>query len=192
MINESFPAIEFHDFYIHYLNSSIVLVLYMSALLLTVYMFVQDSTVHVFSGICDQWVRTSDRNDILRCVWYDLEVPRWWSNQVSTTNRLNSLLWQVLLRHSDFIFLVLSTSDRDVVKNNNQNHKHYLCKMDSMSQCRTVSQSNQIIFYVCTSWITTRDPWPFEAQPPVTGRRGSSELAFRQWRYSWWSDTKTS
>ena len=69
VINESFPAIEFHDFYIHYSNSSIVLVLSMSALLLTVYMFVQDSTVHVFSGICDQWVtvRTSDRNDILRC-----------------------------------------------------------------------------------------------------------------------------
>ena len=54
VINESFPAIEFHDFYIHYSNSSIVL--FLSALLLTVYMFVQDSTVHVFSGICDQCV----------------------------------------------------------------------------------------------------------------------------------------
>ena len=57
VINESFPAIEFHDFYIHYSNSSIVLSL--SALLLTVYMFVQDSTVHrgsVFSGICAQCV----------------------------------------------------------------------------------------------------------------------------------------
>ena len=47
MINVSFPAIEFHDFYIHYSNSSIVL--FLSALLLTVYMFVQDSTVHILS-----------------------------------------------------------------------------------------------------------------------------------------------
>ena len=61
MINESFPAIEFHDFYIHYLlyniiNSSTNLVLSMSVLLSTVNMFVQHSKVHILSGICDQCV----------------------------------------------------------------------------------------------------------------------------------------
>ena len=95
MINESFPAIEFHDFYIHCQPD----VLSKSALLSTVYMYVQDSTVHSLSGIREPY-----RSD----------------------NVVNEETFVSVLR----------------------------------------------------------DPRPFESQPPVTGLRGSPELAFRQWRYS--------
>ena len=46
MINEFFPATEFRDSYIHCQPD----VLSMSALLSTVYMSVQDSTVHILPG----------------------------------------------------------------------------------------------------------------------------------------------